>query len=89
MRLFNPALLALVPLIALGACTTKLNDEDRALLTQAGQNAAEAKATAQQALTAAQAAQASAAQAAADAKTAAERADRMFQHSQRKVTPTQ
>jgi hypothetical protein len=75
---------------ALAACTT-LSDQDRALLTSASQNAADAKqeaaqanATAQQALAAAQAAQASAAAAAADAKAANEKADRIFSRSLRK-----
>jgi len=67
----------------LGACST-LGEQDRATLTQASQNAADAKAsadranaTAQQALQASQAAQTSAAQ-------ANEKADRMFQKSLRK-----
>ncbi len=83
-------MLALVPLIAVGACTT-LSDQDRALLSAASQNADQAKqqaaqalATAQAAQAAAQAAEASAAQAAADAKAANEKADRMFQRSLRK-----
>lgn len=83
-------LIALVPIVALGACTT-LSDQDRALLTSASQNAdaakqqaAQAAQVAQQALAAAQAAQASAAQAAADAKAANEKADRMFQRGLRK-----
>ena len=83
-------LIALVPIVALAACTT-LSDQDRALLTSASQNAdaakqqaAQAAQVAQQALAAAQAAQASAAQAAADAKAANEKADRMFQRGLRK-----
>jgi len=76
-------MLALCPLIALGACTT-LSDQDRATLTTASQNADQAKQQSAQALAAAQAAQASAAQAAADAKSANEKADRMFQRSLRK-----
>lgn len=78
---------AVVGLIAslglLGACST-LSEQDRTTLTQASQNAADAKAsadrantTAQQALQAAQAAQTSAQQ-------ANEKADRMFQKSLRK-----
>jgi hypothetical protein len=74
---------ALVPLVAVGACTT-LSDQDRALLTAASQNADQAKQQAAQALAAAQAAQATANQAAADAKAANEKADRMFQKSLRK-----
>ena len=76
-------LIALVPIVALGACTT-LSDQDRALLTAASANAEAAKQQAAQALAAAQAAQASAAQAAADAKAANEKADRIFQRSLRK-----
>ncbi|HXZ01842.1 MAG TPA: Lpp/OprI family alanine-zipper lipoprotein [Stellaceae bacterium] len=81
---------ALVPLVAVGACTT-LSDQDRATLTAASQNADQAKQQAAQALAAAQAAQAAAQaaqatanQAAADAKAANEKADRMFQRSLRK-----
>jgi hypothetical protein len=83
-------MLALVPLIAVGACTT-LSDQDRALLNSASQNAEQAKqqsaqalAAAQAAQTAAQAAQTSAGQAATDAKAANEKSDRMFQRSLRK-----
>ena len=83
MKLVRNALLALVPLLAVGACTT-LSDQDRALITAANQNADQAKQQSAQALAAAQAAQASAAQAAADAKAANEKADRIFQHSLRK-----
>jgi uncharacterized protein DUF3359 len=75
--------LAVLTVLALGACTT-LSDQDRALLTAASQNAEAAKqqatqanATAQQALQAAQGAQ-------NDAKAANEKADRMFQRSLRK-----
>lgn len=95
MQIFRRVLIALVPMIALGACTT-LSDQDRALLNTASQNAEQAKALAQQALDASRAAQASANsaaqaanQAAADAKAANEKADRIFQHSLRKVAPTQ
>jgi hypothetical protein len=90
MRSIRHLMLAAVPLVALGACTT-LSDQDRALLTAASQNAEQAKQQSAQALTAAQAAQAaaqtaeaSAAQAAADAKAANEKADRIFQRSLRK-----
>lgn len=85
-------LLIAVPLAALGACTTSLNDQDRALISSASSNAQQAKDLAQQALTAAQAAQASAAaaaqsatKAASDAQAANEKADRMFQRSLRKT----
>lgn len=69
-------LLMLVPVVALGACTT-LSDQDRALLESASKNAAEAKAMAQQALDASQAAQ-------KKAQEADARADRIFQKSLRK-----
>lgn len=76
MRSMKIIVAALLPMLALGACTT-LSDQDRALLTSANQNAeaakqqaAQANATAQQALQAAQAAN--------------EKADRMFQRSLRK-----
>lgn len=95
MQFIKHSLIALVPVVALGACTT-LSDQDRALLTAASQNAEQAKTQSQQALDAARAAQASASnadqaasQAAADAKAANEKADRMFQRSLRKTTPAQ
>ena len=84
MRHMRMLLLALAPVMALGACTQSLNDQDRALLTAASQNAEAAKQQSAQALQAAQAAQASAAAAAADARAANEKADRMFQRSLRK-----
>jgi len=94
MKFLTRTMIVLVPILALGACTT-LSDQDRALLTSASQNAEQAKTTSQQALDAARAAQASANsaeqaanQAAADAKAANEKADRMFRHSLRKVTPS-
>jgi len=90
MRSLRSLMFALVPLVAVGACTT-LSDQDRATLTAASQNADQAKQQAAQALAAAQAAQAAAQaaqatanQAAADAKAANEKADRMFQRSLRK-----
>jgi hypothetical protein len=86
-------LLIVVPLAALGACTTSLNDQDRALVSSASTNAQQARDLAQQALTVAQAAQASATvaaqsatKAASDAQAANEKADRMFQRSLRKVS---
>lgn len=83
MRSVRNLMIALVPLVVVGACTT-LNDQDRATLTAASQNAEQAKQQAAQALAVAQAAQATANQAAADAKAANEKADRMFQKSLRK-----
>jgi hypothetical protein len=68
----------------LGGCATKLSDADEARLSQAVQDAAEAKQTAQQALAASQAATASADHAAASAQAANEKADRIFQRSLRK-----
>ena len=92
MRTFRAILIAAVPVLALGACTT-LSDQDRATLASASQNAQQAKDIAQQALATAQAAQASAnsaaqsaSQAASDAKAANEKADRMFQRSLRKTS---
>ena len=88
MESFKRALVIALPLMALGACTTQLSDQDRALLTQANANAeaakqqaAQAASVAQQALDAAKAAQASAA-------AANEKADRMFQRSLRKTKPS-
>ncbi|HXP77217.1 MAG TPA: alanine-zipper protein [Stellaceae bacterium] len=90
MQAWKRLLVVLVPVLFMGACTT-LSDQDRALIASANQNAADAKAMAQQALTAAQAAQASSAnaaqsasKAAADAQAANEKADRMFQRTLRK-----
>lgn len=73
-------MIALIPVIALGACTT-LSDQDRALLAAASQNAEQAKTLAQQAL---EAARATANNAAAEAKAASDKADRMFRRSLRK-----
>jgi len=88
MQSIKRALAIALPLIALGACTTTLSDQDRALLTTASANAeaakqqaAQAASLAQQALDAAHAAQASAA-------AANEKADRMFQRSLRKTKPS-
>jgi hypothetical protein len=77
-------MLVLVPLVALGACTAGLSDQDRALLTSASQNAEQAKQQSAQALAAAQNAQQQAQAAEADAKAANEKSDRMFQKSLRK-----
>lgn len=86
-------LTTLVPLLVLGACTN-LSKEDRALLTSASQRAEQAENVAKAALTASQAAEASATKAeqaadkaAAAAQAASEKADRIFAHEQRKVTP--
>jgi Alanine-zipper, major outer membrane lipoprotein len=80
MRTLVRILAVTVPLALVGACTT-LNDQDRALLQSASQNAADAKAMSQQALDAAKAAQQSADQAEAAAKEANAKADRAFQRS--------
>ncbi len=87
MKFFRRTLIILVPVLALGACTT-LSDQDRALLTSASQNAEQAKTTSQQALDASRAAQASAQKAEEEAAAANEKADRMFRHSLRKVSPS-
>lgn len=84
MRSIRQLLIAAAAVVALGACTTTLSEQDRALITSASQNADQAKQIAQQALTASQASQASAAKAAADAKAANEKADRIFQRGLRK-----
>jgi len=95
-RLVLPAIVAGTMLFAAGC--TQLNDQDRALLTQAkttadkaAADAADAKASAaaaatsaQQAADAAKAAQASAATSAQQAEAANEKASRMFQKSLRK-----
>ena len=83
--ILRKTLLVLVPVAALGACTT-LSAEDRAMLNSASQNAQQAKELAQQALDASKSAQASAASAANDARAANEKADRMFQRSLRKTS---
>jgi hypothetical protein len=86
--------LALPVVVLLGACSTSLEESDRAMLTSASQNAEAARAeaaranqTSQQALASSQAAQQAAERAAADARAANEKADRMFQRSLRKTTP--
>lgn len=68
----------------LGGCATTLNEADAAKLSQASQDAADAKQIAEQALAASQAATASANRAAESAQAANEKADRMFQRSLRK-----
>jgi outer membrane murein-binding lipoprotein Lpp len=81
-RIMLPAVL--VGATLLGGCATKLNEADEARLTQAVQDAAEAKQVAQQALAEAQTATASANRAAESAQAANEKADRIFQRSLRK-----
>ncbi len=88
MQFLKRALITLVPVVALGACST-FSDQDRAMLSAASHNAEQAKVMAQQALDASHAAQAAANQAAADAKAANERADRMFSRTLRKTAPSQ
>jgi len=83
MQSLRTLMLTLIPVVAVGACTT-LSDKDRATLTAASESAEQAKQQSAQALAAAQAAQASAAQAASEAKAADEKADRIFQRSLRK-----
>ena len=90
MKTLRTGLVMLIPVLAMGACTS-LSAEDRALIDSASRNAATAQQMAQQAINTANAAQAtanSAAQtagkAAADAAAANEKADRMFQRSLRK-----
>lgn len=87
MRLLRVLLLTTVPVAALGACTMPLNDQDRALLTSASENAQQAKDLAQQALAAAQAAQASADNAMKDAQAGSEKADIVARQAQRKSSP--
>lgn len=84
MRLAKLLLTTLVPILALGACTTSLSDADRAAITSANQNAEVAKQQSAAALKASQSAQQSADAAAVDAKAANEKADRMFQRNLRK-----
>ena len=67
MRMPKTLLLGAVPALTLGACTMSLNDQDRAMLTSASENAQQAKNLAQQALTAANNASQTASQAAKDA----------------------
>ena len=86
MRTPKTLLLATVSALTLGACTMSLNDQDRAMLTSASENAQQAKNLAQQALTAANNASQTATQAAKDAQAANEKADRMFQRSLRKTS---
>lgn len=69
-------IICIAAVAALAACDS-FSDQDRAMLSSANQNAAQAKQIAQQALDASQTAQANAAQ-------ANEKADRMFQQSLRK-----
>ncbi|HTY65630.1 MAG TPA: alanine-zipper protein [Alphaproteobacteria bacterium] len=87
MRCPPKALAAIVlPMLLIAGCT-QLSADDRALLQNAQKSASDAAAAAQQAADAANRAAAASQQSASDAKAAAERADRMFQRSQRKVSP--
>ena len=74
-----------LPMLLIAGCT-ELSADDRALLQSAQKSASEASAAAQQAADAANRAAAASQQSANDAKAAADRADRMFQRSQRKVS---
>jgi len=85
MRTMRSLLIATVPVVLLGACSS-FTDQDRATLAAANQNAEQAKEMAQQALTASQSAQANAKSAAESAQAANEKADRMFQRSLRKTS---
>ncbi len=73
-----------LPMLLIAGCT-ELSTEDRALLQNAQKASADAAASAQQAADAANRAAASAQSSATDARAASERADRMFQASQRKI----
>ncbi len=88
-------LIALVPILALGACTT-LSPHDQSLLSSASENAEQAKVSAQQASSAAQGAEEAAKNAetaanesASECKVANEKLGHMFRHSLKKVSPTQ
>ena len=83
---------AALPMMLIAGCT-QLSADDRALLDSTRQAALDAKAAADRAAAAAsqsaeasKAAAASAAAAANDARAASQRADRMFQHTQRKIS---
>ncbi|HUZ75399.1 MAG TPA: Lpp/OprI family alanine-zipper lipoprotein [Stellaceae bacterium] len=86
MRTLRNVLIAALPIVMLGACSS-FTDQDRATLASANENAQQAKEIAQQALTTAQAAQTSANSAEQSAQAANEKADRMFQRSLRKTSP--
>ncbi len=81
-----------LPMMLIAGCT-QLSAEDRALLDSTRQAALDAKAAADRAAAAAaqsaeasKAAAASASEAAKDAGAASQRADRMFQRNQRKIS---
>lgn len=84
MRSVKRLLIAFVPVLALGACST-FTAKDRATLDALSHNAEQAKVMAQKALTAAKAAQKTAAQAGAEIKSANKKLDRMFRTSLRRV----
>jgi len=77
-------LIAAVPLLALGACSSSLSSEDRATLEQTRAAAQDAKASAAAAERNSAASAAAAQRSAEEARAAADRADRMFQRTQRK-----
>jgi uncharacterized iron-regulated membrane protein len=85
------AFIPVLAIIALAGCTQKLDDQDRALLTdthaaaeQAKADSAQAAADAKAAREAAEKADADANKADADAMAASTKADKMFQASQNK-----
>ncbi len=77
---------AVLPMLLIAGCT-QLSAEDRAALQNAQKSAADAADAANRAAAASQQSAAAAQSASADAKAAAERADRMFQRTQRKISP--
>jgi len=88
---FIPVIAPMVVMIALAGCTQRLDDQDRALLTdthaaaeQAKADAAQAAADAKAAREAAEKAEADASKADTDAMAASAKADKMFQTSQNK-----
>ncbi len=85
------AFIPVIAVIALAGCTQKLDDQDRALLTETHSAAEQAKASADAAAADAKAAkeaadkaEADATKANADAEAASAKADRMFQAGQNK-----
>jgi hypothetical protein len=80
--IFQRAIIA-APLALLAACSG-FTDSDRALLTQANQNAVAARASADRAADVAQQAAQTAQRAEQDAQAAAEKADRIYQRNLRK-----
>lgn len=77
-------LFAIIALTGISACSTKLDPQDRALLTETRNLAEQSVIQSSNAMAEAKAARASSEKAAADAAEASKKADRIFREAQKK-----